>query len=223
MRKNINKKIILSIIIILSITFISTISKAALEFKASTSQTLYQQEPSQSFQLCYDLKNADSTLGTNQVDPHLMLNKDWTAVSFLSMSTYGRGTTTAATEISGNWYSCNNNYTGVCASNNTWMFGEQTSSLAENYNNNTDKDKYTNIINKQNTRYVETIKIPLQDKGNKGLGFLEGTNNTISEDTLKSYPLITRSTKNFMYGGYGIYNGSFSSNYFRPAIWNIDR
>lgn len=227
MRININKKIILSIIIILSITFISTISKAALEFKASTSTTLYQQEPSQAFQLCYDLKNADSSLGTNQVDPHLMLNKDWTAVSFLSMSTYGKGKTTATSDIlpidGGTWYSSNDNFTGVCTSNYNWLSDELTSSLTENYDGTTLKTQYTNIINKQNTRYVETIKIPLQDKANKGLGFGEGTNNTIPEETLKAYPLISRGTKYFVYGDYSIYNGSSSSKYFRPAIWNIDR
>lgn len=227
MKINLNKKIILSTIIILSITFISTISKAALEFKPSTSENLYTQEPSQAFQLCYDLKNADSSLGTNQVDPHLMLNKDWTAVSFLSMSTYGKGNTTARSNIltidGGTWYSSNDNFTGVCVSNYNFMFGELTSSLTENYDGTTMKTQYTNIINKQNTRYVETIKIPLQDKANKGLGFGEGTNNTISEDNLKLYPLIARSTKYFVYGDYNLYTGSSAFNYFRPAIWNIDR
>lgn len=227
MKINLNKKIILSTIIILSITFISTISKAALEFKPSTSANLYKQEASQAFQLCYDLKNADSSLGTNQVDPHLMLNKDWTAVSFLSMSTYGKVKTTATSDIltidGGTWYSSNDNFTGVCVSNEAFMWSELTSSLTENYDGTTSKEKYTNIINKQNTRYVETIKIPLQDKANKGLGFGEGTNNTIGEDSLKLYPLITRSTKQFVYGDYSYYSGNWTDQFFRPAIWNIDR
>ena len=90
MRVNINKKIILSIIIILSITFISTISKAALEFKKNAKNEYSPLNASVAYQLCYDLKNSDSTLGINQVDPHLILNKDWTAVAFLSMSTYGK-------------------------------------------------------------------------------------------------------------------------------------
>ena len=115
MRININKKIILSIIIILSITFISTISKAALEFKAGASS--YSMNASNAYQLCYDLKGADSTLGTNQVDPHLMLNKDWAAVVFLAISTYGN-----AAEENGftyirinnaSYHTSNGNYTGV--------------------------------------------------------------------------------------------------------------
>lgn len=227
MKINLNKKIILSTIIILSITFISTISKAALEFKPSTSTTLYQQEPSQAFQLCYDLKNADSSLGTNQVDPHLMLNKDWTAVSFLSMSTYGKGKTTATSDIlpidGGTWYSSNDNFTGVCVSNYNFMFGELTSSLTENYDGTTFKDYYTNIINNQNTKYVETIKIPLQDKANNGLGFREGKTHTIKDETLKEYPLIYRSNKYFTYDDYGAYTVNNVFDYFRPAIWNIDR
>lgn len=114
MKINLNKKIILSTIIILSITFISTISKAALEFKPGAET--YGQSPTNAYQLCYDLKNADSTIGTNQVDPHLMLNKDWAAVVFLAISTYGNGKEETGDYINiynSNYHTSNGNYTGV--------------------------------------------------------------------------------------------------------------
>ena len=219
MRININKKILLSIIIILSITFISTISKAALEFKAGA--TLYNQYPSSAYQLCYDLKGADSTLGTNQVDPHLMLNKDWAAVVFLAMSTYGNADINNLNPITVNGetrYCSNGNNTGVtgyCV--NTSAQYQITASILEEYTTTTNS-YYQNLINNRNTKYVENLKSPSTDESNKGLGFNEGRSDAYKFD--KSYPVQTKATR---FGYFTTSRNNARAELFRPAIWNIDR
>lgn len=218
MRININKKILLSIIIILSITFISTISKAALEFKAGA--TLYNQYPSSAYQLCYDLKGADSTLGTNQVDPHLMLNKDWAAVVFLAMSTYGNADINNLNPITVNGetrYCSNGNNTGVTGYYVKSSSQSQiTASILEE--SNTTNNIYSNLVNNRNTKYVENLKSPSTDESNRGLGFNEGRN--IVYNFNSNYPVQEKRTQ-FNYDNTTI--NSNKTNLFRPAIWNIDR
>ena len=210
MRVNINKKIILSIIIILSITFISTISKAALEFKTTGG---YEPNASTAYQLCYDLKNSDSTLGINQVDPHLILAKDWAAVCFLALSTYGKNTNNNI-EI-GNHYTSNGNYTGVMSTGTAFI-----SAVIETYNS-TEDSRFNKLVENKNTKYVDSIKMPITNTNNKGLGLFEGRSNP--EYAGENSPIFVT------YGNIG-YNSVFSCNYnywdhelFRPAIWNIDR
>lgn len=217
MKINLNKKIILSTIIILSITFISTISKAALEFKPGAA--IYKQTPTNAYQLCYDLKNADSTLGTNQVDPHLMLNKDWAAVVFLAISTYGNGNESRDTiDINGvNRFCSNGNNTGVTGYWEQYSVqGQITASILEEYTGS--EEEYTNLVEKRNTKYVENIKSPVTHESNKGLGFFEG-NATYTFNS--AFPVIEKST-GFGYDETTYYSRGYRD-LFRPAIWNIDR
>ena len=213
MRVNINKKIILSIIIILSITFISTISKAALEFKKNAKNEYSPLNASVAYQLCYDLKNSDSTLGINQVDPHLILNKDWTAVAFLSMSTYGKNS--QYNSYVGDYQTSNGNYTGVM-----WNYSSITASIMETYKF-SDNSFFTNIINNRNTKYVENIKMPITDASNKGLGLIDIYREPNSITPNNTYPSFTNGGGS--YNGAATYNGQGTYEKFRPAIWNIDR
>ncbi len=211
MRININKKIVLSIIMIISIIFMSNISKAALEVKAKDG---YGISASNAYQLCFDLKNADSTLGTNQVDPHLMLNKDWAAALFLSISTYGNEKEVNSMSININnisYCTSNGNYTGVMISKRnatSSIFSTKTSVGSV----------YTNIFNNKDTKYVEIIN---QNSPNKGLGIYDGggkiTNNGYGGIGISKQPYFWYNCS-YELGGTGEYSSAF-----RPAIWNIDR
>ena len=87
------KKIIISFIIVIAIVICSnTISMAGIQIidKATTMTSL---NVSEEFDMCYNLRNGDSTLGTNSLDPHLVTSLDWGAVAYLAQSRYGSNAT----------------------------------------------------------------------------------------------------------------------------------
>ena len=83
------KKIVFSLfMIILIIICSSTISKAGVQI-IDGATTYTSVNISESFDICYNLRNGDSTLGTNTLDPHLVTSLDWGAVAYLAQSRYG--------------------------------------------------------------------------------------------------------------------------------------
>ena len=79
------KKIIISFIIVIAIVICSnTISMAGIQIidKATTMTSL---NVSEEFDMCYNLRNGDSTLGTNSLDPHLVTSLDWGAVAYFNI------------------------------------------------------------------------------------------------------------------------------------------
>ena len=122
------KILVIGIITFMSIMLFSTISKAGVESKPGgtvwTNITI-----SNAYKVCYDMRAPTSTLGLNSLDSHLALNKDWGAVAYLALSTYGAvkdatGPTGVAVSETSGWYSSSANYfqhsypcllrTGVC-------------------------------------------------------------------------------------------------------------
>lgn len=221
MKVNINKKVFFMFLVMMVIAFYGTVSKAATEFKFSQSSLPYKRSEtlSTAYQLCYDLKNSDSTLGVNQVDPHLMLNKDWTAVTFLAESTYGNG----------GWsYNCTVNNLEACSSTanatgtmtvNSSDYGSTiyTSSILENAN--PTSEDFKNLVQNRNTRYVENVKLPITDESNRGLGFFTDTYSLKISDG----DVTIKQKSNYSIGVTASSTQWGNSAMFRAAIWNIDR
>lgn len=87
------KKIIISaIMIMLMILCSNTISMAGVQI-IDGATTYTSVNVSESFDICYNLRNSDSTLGTNSLDPHLAISLDWGAVAYLAQSRYGSNAT----------------------------------------------------------------------------------------------------------------------------------
>ncbi len=226
------KKQIMVTIIILLILLIPTITKANIEVKPkSTSYTNI--SVSDAYDECYNLRNPYSSLGNNNLDPHLVLNKDWGAVAYLAISAYGKvkDATGPKVTVDGTEYTTTTgNETGVMD------FGKAectytSSSIASGLEGSVDIRQ--SLINNKNSRYVET----LPDKGTqnatntKGMAIVETSGWFTSQSDYepnKNYPLVVRTNilgfKGYDASGHG--NGSFAGQpragrTFRPAIWNI--
>ena len=82
------EQILIMVIIFLLMILLPTISKAAMAIKPG--QTAWTNiSVSDAFDECRKLADPYSTLGKNNLDPHLTLNSDWGAVAYLTMSAYG--------------------------------------------------------------------------------------------------------------------------------------
>ena len=210
---------------------ITTKSNAGLEAKGGG--TVWKNiTVSESYEQCYNLRNADSTLGTNSLDPQLILNKDWGAVSYLAASSYGAVTSYTGPSITidgTSYYTTNGNLTGVM---NLGYSNTQTSRLIEGYdetNTNTLK-----LVNNVDTKYVEIIDENRTIDGTKGQALAETwgwwyanainkwPDNAAWTDYSASNRVLIRSyyfkVNNGYYYGYG--NGGASDVTFRPVIWN---
>lgn len=222
--KNIKKeKLLIATIIIAIITILPTISKAGMQINGGTAWVNV--TVSQSYQLCQDLKNSDSTLGSNSLDPHLTLNKDWGAVAYLSLSQYGTVTTSNGPMITVDGksrYTTTGNATGVLD------FGvkrTQTSSLMGG-----NSTSYTSTLkNNLGTKYVENLPDTPTVENTKGQAFYEtkNWNKTISS----GYPVVSGPVGiRFHVIGFDSHDPEFSYDEgdgknrshvtFRPVIWN---
>lgn len=214
-------KLFLVVLVALILISISTISNAAIEVKPGTS-AYTNITTSDSYDLCYNLRNADSTLGNNSLDPHLTLNKDWAAVAYLGASTYGNVRSKAGTNVSieGTTYqSTTNNITGVM------NFGKasytQTASIYDNIPNSSAPTK--SLVNNKNTKYVETIN--LNSVNLKGYAFYEtagwyssSTDFPAHDDVFYRDSIARRNIFGYAYS-YDTYNSTGYTT-FRPVIWN---
>lgn len=117
--KNRITKILFFIVLFLGYSVVS--NAATIQIVPSTSK-MTSITVSQSYTNCRNLDSAGSTLGTTSLDPHLVTNKDWAAVTYLSNSMYGTNTSGANAGIevefsyNGTTYtmkSTNGNATGV--------------------------------------------------------------------------------------------------------------
>lgn len=215
-------KLFLVVLVALILISISTISNAAIEVKPGTSAytTI---TASDSYDLCYNLRNADSTLGNNSLDPHLTLNKDWSAVAYLGASTYGNVRSKTGTSVVINertYYSTTNNITGVMDFGYTPF--TQTASI---YDNISSGELVKSLINNKNSKYVETINS--NSVNLKGYAFSEtkswyGSDASFPSDTSSFREIIARRNIFGYYTQYnGITNGGRDSRAtFRPVIWN---
>ena len=222
-----NKIKCISFIMIVTIMLLTIKSNAAMAIKPGT--TIWTSiNISDSYAQCYNLRNADSTLGANQLDPHLTLNKDWGAVAYLAISTYGsvNSLTLPTTTINGTSYTTTNgNATGVMDMGKDYT---QTASLISGY---TDTGYIANLKNNVGTKYVETLSTENTVVNTLGQAIAE-TYGWWKSDRYyfnSTYPVAIRYN---VLGLEGSYVGSYNFNtggkgqdtsytIFRPVIWNI--
>ena len=154
------KNLVIGIITFIVIMLIPTISKAGVESKpGGTAWTNI--SVSSAYKVCYEMRASSSTLGVNSLDPHLALNKDWGAVAYLAMSSYGAvkdktGPTEVAVPGTETTYtSTTGNATGVMDFGKTYTFlagVHETGLESANY-----KEYRTELIANKNSKYVELL------------------------------------------------------------------
>lgn len=218
------KQIIIGIMILLAMSLLPNISKAAdiSRFESKSGGTLWNNVTiSRAYQECYDLRelSAESTLGNNSLDPHLTLNKDWGAVAYLAISPYGGVSSVYSQTTTGN-------LTGVQDFGKADAKFEFTSSLLTGAKDNTN---ITNLINNIGTKYVEELAEDAWTniENSKGMALAEtrGYKNS-SQNWNNAYPVKARvGVCGFYSSGSGSWyydgQGSKSSSvFFRPTIWN---
>ncbi len=156
-----NKKlIIIGTIALLIMICLPNISKAGYESKANS--TAWDDiSISGAFGVCKDLSSPTSTLGNNTVDPHLILNKDWGAVAYLSLSAYGNGTKGYTSNRVDSHYTTTSNLSGIIDLGRDGVYNyEWVSALMKDFNGNDEyvKQYSKNLIDNKDTRYVEELE-----------------------------------------------------------------
>ena len=212
------KKIFISFFMAIAVVTVSSISRAAIEIRPETTdKTRYEHiDASSAYQICYDLRSYDTTLGTNNLDPHLVLNKDWGAVVYLGSSSYGMpGVSKKSTT---------GNKSGVMnLADSSWVI---TSSLYQGLEGKS-PSSVENLKKNINTKYVETLPKDFNIESTRGMAIMEtygwyyGTNNNYNLPN-EDNPVGIRYRR---FPVEGIINGNGtgkSSSYltFRPVIWN---
>ena len=223
------KKIIISFIIVIAIVICSnTISMAGIQIidKATTMTSL---NVSEEFDMCYNLRNGDSTLGTNSLDPHLVTSLDWGAVAYLAQSRYGSN----ATSLSSFNNTSTGNESGVQDTGGYMhvasMFENRntTSSNATAYRYRLEEalktpgmEKYVNLIptspNINNITVDNTLGMAIAETRNSFGATYSFSNNN-------DYPIPTRDSLFGVINNYSFYytTGEARDNVtFRPVIWN---
>ena len=219
------KKELIIILLFIAILIPINCSAVYIEIKPNTTAAR-QLTISEVYDLCKDLKNADTTLGNNNLDPHLTLNRDWGALAYLGMSVYGGITDVYSSSSTGN-------NTGVMKLSD---YGSFTASILDGVTSNSD---IARLIEDQDTKYVEKLPSEYTAENTRGQALYElvgkwGLNLAIVNST---YPTVLRSSfwsstrvqgcystkttssvkKETLYTIYSTTGGSFA---FRPVIWN---
>ena len=147
---------------------IATVSNAAIEIKEGKG---YHSNitATDAFDYCKNM-DATSTLGSNDLDPHLILNADWGAVTYLAYSAYGTCSAYAAKNYSGGasgptikldgktYYTTTSNRTGVMDFHCSYGYGlyTYTASLLDGGTTNANM---ASLVKYQGTKYVDTITL----------------------------------------------------------------
>ena len=211
------KKVVISIIFIVTLLIVNN-TYAAVEIKANSSKYC-NVTVSESFNLCYDLRNSTSTLGTNTLDPHLCKNVEWGAVLYLAHSRYGANNGNIQYNTAGNNTGVMNmeGYVQMSALRNT---RDSTSTTTGNY-----YVLNAALLDDNKKKYVEiTPDTPTIDN-TLGMAFKEteqwyGVNNGFPNS---NYPVSIRQGAfgiNFFNIGYVGSGQAHPSVSFRPVIWN---
>lgn len=211
-------KLIICIFVFIIVIFITNSTNAAIEVKSATGMKNI--STSNAFATCYNLRASSSTLGNNALDPHLILNKEYGAVTYLLSSQYGGGGS-AVTNIqnpignpSGRIY-----FTSWC----------QTASIIAGAN----RTEYTKLLyDNRNTKYVENFT-SFTEQTTRGMGLLEVNNWAVASDQKTNisgtdYPIMLRASYwRYVcgeilapYGSYPTQGRENSYASFRPVIWN---
>lgn len=216
-----NKKIILSVITFIFLVGICGFCNAGLEIKSGTANYT-SVNISESFDICYNLRDGTSTLGTCSLDPHLATSLDWGAVAYLAQSRYGANAGSVSANTTGN-------QTGVMNMNSY----TQTATLFENRNKTsisatTYRYRLEEALSDSNlAKYVDVISNTVDSETTKGRALAEtfnwyGTFCSYSNTNKTDGPIIIRDSLfgvNSQSNNFGV-GGAHSLVTFRPVIWN---
>lgn len=224
-----SKKILISFIILFAILFIQTKSNAAVAINGAGEW--YNITVSNSYAACYNMRNgATSTLGNNNLDPHLSLNADWGAVAYLAASDYGTvrdsyGANINITNANGPSTISGNKEVRTTTSNASGVmdFGKyyaQTASLVSGNSTN-----YTSNLNSNlNTKYVENLGDVSKAEESKGQSFAETSGWFGSSKYFPSsnFPVSIRT------GVFGAFSSDWTGSYYsqvylrnRSVLWGM--
>lgn len=214
--KKINKRIIILVIFLTAIV-ISNFSYAGVEIKSGT--TPYTSvNISEAFDICYNLRDGTSTLGTCNLDPHMATSMDWGAVAYLAQSRYGRNSSYVTDNTTGN-------NSGIMNLNSY----TQTATLFESRNKtSTNATSYRYrleeaLADSNLSKYVDVISNTVDTTTTKGRAIAEtknwyGATYSYSNSNNTDGPIIIRDS---LFGVSGNPSGqAYSQISFRPVIWN---
>lgn len=215
-------KKLVTITIFLLIISIGVISNAGLEIKSGTSPYT-NVNISESFNICYNLRDGTSTLGTCSLDPHMATSLDWGAVMYLAQSRYGVNSSSLTSNTTGNKSGAMDfgNYTQTAT-----MFESRstTSTEAKTFRYRLEEALADDNLKK----YVDIIPNTVNATTTRGRAIGEtpnwyGATYTFNNSSNTNYPIIIRDSEFGVFSYYGNYvNGgqALSNLSFRPVIWN---
>ena len=210
----IKKQIIAEIIILLLIILLlPTISKAASYMEIKEGQVAWTNiSVSDAYDRCQELNTKESVLGSDKLEAHLTLNRDWGAVAYLTMSIYG------VNDANDGQTSTTGNETGVkdFGKKYTWTAGAHETGLESEPKASVYRQS---LITNKSSKYVELLKNNIAENP-KGLALNEfgASGNYCSS----SWPMLLRTGVLRFTTGFNGYDGygPHLSITFRPVIWN---
>lgn len=214
------QKIIVCLIIFIGIIAIANFSNAGLEIKEGTS-AYTSVNISESFDICYNLRDGTSTLGNCNLDPHLATSLDWGAVAYLAQSRYGANSSNVSNNTTGN-KSGVMNMNGYTQTATLFESRNKTSGNAASYRYRLEEALQDDNMKK----YVDVISNTVDADTTKGRAIAEtknwyGASYSYNNANNTDYPLIIRDSAFGVNYNYNINNGQARSDLtFRPVIWN---
>lgn len=208
-------KLAISIIIFIVIASIAKFSNAGVEIKSGT--TPYTSvNISESFDICYNLRDGTSTLGNCDLDPHMATSLDWGAVAYLAQSRYGANSSNVTKNTTGN-------QTGVM---NLDSYTQTATIVESRSTSNTYLKRLEEALaDEELKKYVDVIPTTFDNTTTKGRAMTE-TRNWYGDSTSwtslgANYPVVIRDSLFGVSNGNGLAAGqAHTSVSFRPVIWN---
>ena len=163
------KIIIISLLAMIVSLLLATVSNAAIEIKDGT--TVHKSvSVSDSFQYCYDMRHPTSSLGNNNLDPHLSLDTDWGAVVYLSASGYGTVRTANGTNTTIN----NRSYTTTTGNaSGVLNLGVNFTQMSGIVDVATETNDITNLYKNRNSKYVGILSSTNDVESTRGQAYAE--------------------------------------------------
>ncbi len=228
MKRNISKKIIITILLTVAIFLIGNKSYAAIQIVSGGQW--YNINVSDAFDMCLDMANEGSTLGNQTgLQPHMATSLDWGAAAYLGQSRYGVNNSSISTNTTGNQSGIMNmNYNTTTAT----MYTGRKVSTEENSNTVLYRHSLESAIASPIlSKYVDLIDNNITPETTRGRAMGETINWysalwRVGNGTDSDSPIVIRYGNAFgvlcsASGFSGGVTGEASSTVtFRPIIWN---
>ena len=222
-----NRKIIISILLVLEIVLIGNKSYAAIQILSG--KTWSSINVSEAFDMCLDMANEGSTLGNHTgLQPHMATSLDWGAATYLGQSRYGANNSNISTNTTGNASGIMNMNINTTTAT---LYRGRTVSTGENSNTVLYRYSLENAIASPTlSKYVDLIDAPYNNitaENTRGRAMAE-TINWYGGDwlisTTNDSPIVVRSHNAFgvyyLISTIGTSGSALPGLTFRPIIWN---